>query len=878
MSRENLIFITSYAGNFNGRDYNERSSIYGSELACINVAIQLTRWYSVTVFVNDDVDLVADNVRYVRWSDYNTFCHENKIDICIVSRYINFFIYNRNYAEKTYLWLHDTDVHSAFNGLALPDKAIPLLFNLLPTIEKLVCVGKTQMNELFIARHSIPQEKICYIPNGIVASSTQSVENLLRKKRPNSFVFCSSPDRHLSIALKLFPKITKLLRNATLDIYYADLPDDCKLLAADQPNVKCHGRVPQATLLKELESIEYWFYPTKFFETCCTTAFETAYQGCIQITSYIGALKENVKGITIDHDPESKEFETKLLKILDNITPSMKRNIVQRQYSWAKEQTWENRGLTWHQLFETGSAKYIVANSIYQHKSIGVYPLPYYSRYLNNPLSYNCEWYDALKGFLEATDTNEYISLDIVDPEIKPIKCCFVTELEPNTPKKFDVSLVKNAGVILNRKGAEMLWETVVKTRSIDISTIYNTFGSSARMIINGETVPRKDVRSHRFTVACAVMVKNEEKTIEKSLRSVAKFVNSIIIYDTGSSDKTIDICKKWCEENKIQIYIKQDTRFIDFATSRNIMLRFADDKADYLLLLDAADELQNAAEIYNIIARQPEKYIFRVTQVWALHGAEQRYDNFRLIKTGKNILYDYPVHEVLSGIYMNDKYIGDLRAVTIYQDRAVDVHKSKIRWTRDKEILLKERIKRPTDCRVVFYLAQTYKCLKMFDLAVATYKQRIELGGYADEVQQAYIDIYEMLAAVGKRAEMYEILQEFWDKHKRGEAAYYMSYELLSDETKETDQDKKDQLIASAYEWALKARDSPKPTTHLWVNHNVFDHKRHQTLALAAYYSTYDEIYQIGFQALKRALQYDAGNPVNKMLVGEYSKLGYRF
>lgn len=43
-------------------------------------------------------------------------------------------------------------------------------------------------------------------------------------------------------------------------------------------------------------------------------------------------------------------------------------------------------------------------------------------------------------------------------------------------------------------------------------------------------------------TLSLCMIVKNEEKNIEKCLNSVASIVDEIIIMDTGSKDKTIEI------------------------------------------------------------------------------------------------------------------------------------------------------------------------------------------------------------------------------------------------------------------------------------------------------------------------------------------------
>ena len=96
--------------------------------------------------------------------------------------------------------------------------------------------------------------------------------------------------------------------------------------------------------------------------------------------------------------------------------------------------------------------------------------------------------------------------------------------------------------------------------------------------------------------IAVLLMVKNEKKRLHVSLESVKSFADSLVIFDTGSTDNTIQICKDFSEKYNIPLRLKEGT-FVDFSTSRNESLDFADsfEDIDYLLLLDTNDELRGA-------------------------------------------------------------------------------------------------------------------------------------------------------------------------------------------------------------------------------------------------------------------------------------------
>ena len=93
-----------YSPSFNGLNYGSKK-VYGSEITTIKLAETLTDIYNVYIFIfnlSDEDQIIHNNVHYLNFDKINTF---NNIDIMIVVRYINYFIYYKNIAKKTYIWL-----------------------------------------------------------------------------------------------------------------------------------------------------------------------------------------------------------------------------------------------------------------------------------------------------------------------------------------------------------------------------------------------------------------------------------------------------------------------------------------------------------------------------------------------------------------------------------------------------------------------------------------------------------------------------------------------------------------------------------------------------------------------------------------------------
>lgn len=94
------------------------------------------------------------------------------------------------------------------------------------------------------------------------------------------------------------------------------------------------------------------------------------------------------------------------------------------------------------------------------------------------------------------------------------------------------------------------------------------------------------------------MIVKNEEATLARCLKSVQKAVDEIIIVDTGSTDKTKSIAKKFTDKVYDFAWIE------DFAAARNEA--FAKATMDYQMWLDADDVIPEK-ELKKLLALKEE-------------------------------------------------------------------------------------------------------------------------------------------------------------------------------------------------------------------------------------------------------------------------------
>ena len=94
-------------------------------------------------------------------------------------------------------------------------------------------------------------------------------------------------------------------------------------------------------------------------------------------------------------------------------------------------------------------------------------------------------------------------------------------------------------------------------------------------------------ITHHASRITVCLIVKNEEQFLAQCLKSVRGFAAQIVVVDTGSTDRTVEIAREFGAE--IYSFAWCD----DFAAARNAALEHA--TGDWILMLDADEELPAA-------------------------------------------------------------------------------------------------------------------------------------------------------------------------------------------------------------------------------------------------------------------------------------------
>ena len=226
------------------------------------------------------------------------------------------------------------------------------------------------------------------------------------------------------------------------------------------------------------------------------------------------------------------------------------------------------------------------------------------------------------------------------------------------------------------------------------------------------------------MNICVNMMVKNEEKRIERSLMSLVPHVHSFVICDTGSEDKTREIVAKVLDAHKKRYHIVSTT-FSTWDKARNEALDMArrlEPMSDYIMFVDADMEL-----------RVKPGFTFNKLVSAAYHMRQESgslsYVNVRLVRTSAKAQYHGVTHEFMA-VEGEVGSIGDAWFV----DHA-DGENRKGKFERDIKMLKGGIEADAIAVRYMFYLAQSYRDNGQFEEALRWYAARSEAGGFPDEV-----------------------------------------------------------------------------------------------------------------------------------------------
>lgn len=213
-------------------------------------------------------------------------------------------------------------------------------------------------------------------------------------------------------------------------------------------------------------------------------------------------------------------------------------------------------------------------------------------------------------------------------------------------------------------------------------------------------------------TISLAMIVKNEEAVLERCLSSFKDLVDEIIIVDTGSTDNTKSIAKKYTEN----VY---DFDWVDdFSKARNYSFSLC--TKEYIMWADA-DDIFDQKQKANFVKLQKQLSNFDVVMLKYDIAFDQNnnptfsYYRERILKNDKSFIWQDAVHEVIEPhgkiFYSDISIIHQPNHENKKNDRNLRLYQKLI----DKGISLSNRQK--------YYYARELFFNNKFDEAIANFE-----------------------------------------------------------------------------------------------------------------------------------------------------------
>ena len=318
-------------------------------------------------------------------------------------------------------------------------------------------------------------------------------------------------------------------------------------------------------------------------------------------------------------------------------------------------------------------------------------------------------------------------------------------------------------------------------------------------------------------TLCLSMIVKNEAKIIEECFDSVIDYIDYWVICDTGSTDGTQDIIRKYFSNKKIKGDLHQ-MEWKNFGYNRTLSMEKSYKKADYILLLDADFRLKVLNKSFKETIGNGDNYLIR-------YAGNLNYRNLKLVDGNVKWKYVGVTHEyITSDEKFNKINNDDIQIVDCAQgsNRAV-------KFERDSKLLLKGIVDEPTNVRYFFYLANTYYEHGDNEIAMKYYKKRVEMGGWVEEV---YYSMYRYAMAKMKNESMEAAVYDFLKAHNYRPSRLEALYEVVK--YYRTADPKK----GYAYGMLGYGNNITYPTDLLFVDDAIHKYKFIDELAICAYYA----------------------------------------
>ncbi|MGB9307532.1 MAG: glycosyltransferase [Mycobacterium sp.] len=240
------------------------------------------------------------------------------------------------------------------------------------------------------------------------------------------------------------------------------------------------------------------------------------------------------------------------------------------------------------------------------------------------------------------------------------------------------------------------------------------------------------------------MIVRNEAHVVAELLDSVAPYISSWVIVDTGSDDGTQELIRAHMDRLGIpgELY---ERPWRDFGTNRTQALTLAQGHGDYIWVMDADDVVVGTPDFTQLDA---DVYTMR-NKITTPDGYAPIIWSPQLFRDGLRMRFEGATHEQVAcdEPHVSKRLEGDYHIEYRHLgSRSLDPESS----AQNRDLLLAAVERNPDDSNAVMHLAQTYFQLGDFASARKWYERRTVMGGSNELVYHAMCQIASSMGSGG--------------------------------------------------------------------------------------------------------------------------------
>ncbi|MGR3311301.1 MAG: tetratricopeptide repeat-containing glycosyltransferase family 2 protein [Candidatus Brocadiales bacterium] len=241
-------------------------------------------------------------------------------------------------------------------------------------------------------------------------------------------------------------------------------------------------------------------------------------------------------------------------------------------------------------------------------------------------------------------------------------------------------------------------------------------------------------------SISLCMIIRNEEKTLQRCLESVKHLVDEMIIVDTGSTDRSVEIAKRY----GAKVFHHRWNN--DFSEARNYALQQA--TGDWILHLDADEELkkEDIPLVKELIKDKDTNGVQCVIYNVQKDSSDFLISYFiRLLRNNIGVYYSGLIHEtpIIPG------KISHSNIRITHHGYALNEEGWRDKGGRNVKLLQKQLVENPDDPFIHFHLAKTYYQLQAFDMALAEGKEVLRLMPRDTFKTRPELEIFVLMACI---------------------------------------------------------------------------------------------------------------------------------